>query len=50
MKRLQRYKYDFLDDYDSTDVDDILNNRKYFTKKDNTKKTLVFIEKCLLVY
>ena len=31
--RLNGYMYDFSVDYDSIDVDNILNNRKYLMKK-----------------
>ena len=35
--RLNGYMYDFSVDYDSIDVDNILNNRKYLTKKHDIK-------------
>ena len=35
--RLNGYMYDFSVDYDSIDVDNVLNNRKYLMKKHDMK-------------
>ena len=49
-KRLNKYVYEFLVDYESTDVDDILDIRKYVMKKKNIKQYFGLSNKCLLHY
>ena len=47
---LYGYVYDFSVDYDSIDVDDILNIHNFLMKKHNIKWCLDLLRKCLLDY
>ena len=49
-KRLNKYVHEFLVDYESTDVDDILDIRKYVMKKKNIKQYFGLSNKYLLHY
>ena len=48
--KLYGYVYDFLFDFDSIDVDDILDILKYLMEKTRYKKMFSCIYKCLLDY
>ena len=47
---LNEYVYDFSVDYGSIDTDDILDMHECLMKKNNIKKSLGLLKKCLLNY